>query len=201
MAKQSLARAKLCFAIPNNFNIMQYSTKHEHRPLHIYTSNQIYFITGRTYVKSLLNSSERKREFYKILLKVLNYYNLPIYGFCILDDHYHLLISLIQNVLKEFAQKLHSESAIFFNNLDQTHGRKCFYQYWDYCIRDKKDFFLHFNYIHNNPIKHDYCRNFDGLSGYKFCSYKQWFDKKGEDWMAECLREYPVKDFSISIDD
>ena len=73
---------------------------------------------------------------------------------------------------------------------------KIWYQYWDWIIRNEKDFYTHLNYIHENPIKHGLVKNLEKLANYQFCSYKEWLDKFGEEAMGDIIRIYPVADYS-----
>ena len=70
-------------------------------------------------------------------------------------------------------------------------------QYQDYCIRNEKDFYYHFNYIHHNPVKHKYVNEQSDVLGYEFCSYRKWIEKKGKEWMNDCFEKYPIKDFTV----
>ncbi|MFQ5753938.1 MAG: hypothetical protein ACE5HI_18270, partial [bacterium] len=68
----------------------------------------------------------------------------------------------------------------------------------DYCIRDEKDFWVHFNYIHYNAVKHQYANS---MKEYKFSSYNNWVDKKGENWVLSCFEKYPIIEFQVDGDD
>ena len=93
---------------------------------------------------------------------------------------------------------IHGRTAFRLNQVDGKVGRKVFQNYWDYCIRNKKDFFKHFNYIHNNPIKHGYVNK---MSCYSLSSYNKWLKKKGRAWLIDILTRYPIIDFGLEIDD
>jgi len=83
--------------------------------------------------------------------------------------------------LARFVNMLHSKSTVFLNKLDSTPGREIWYQYWDRCIRNEKDFWKHFNYIHNNPIKHRYVKNLGDFSNYQFSSFNHYLRKQGRE--------------------
>ena len=34
----------------------------------------------------------------------------------------------------------------------------------------------------------------------QFCSYKQWIEKKGEEWISDCFATYPIIDFTVEGD-
>ena len=96
----------------------------------------------------------------------------------------------------KFIQYIHRESSRLINKLDYRSGRKIWFQYWDSSIRNEKDFYTHFNYIHENPIKHGLVRNLDELVDYRFCSYKEWLSKLGDETITDIIRMYPVVDYS-----
>ena len=174
----------------------------KHHPPHIYEDDTFYFLTARTVEKNkLFDTGEKKRIFNRTLKNVLEKYNYLLYAWTILDNHYHLLVKIaIGENLKFFVKDLHSLSAKRINELDGQTGRKVWFQYWDRCIRDEKDFYFHFNYIHHNLVKHGYVKIQDDVLKYPFCSYNQWMEKKGGEWMSDCFAEYPILDFTIEGD-
>jgi REP element-mobilizing transposase RayT len=94
--------------------------------------------------------------------------------------------------LAKFIQYINRDSARIINKLDNCRGRNIWYQYWDRIIRNEKDFYIHFNYIHYNPIKHGLVGNCKKLLDYKFCSYNSWYKKLGASSMKEIIGGYPL---------
>ncbi len=159
-----------------------------HRPLHLtFFDEDIYFITARTYKEELfLFDNQRKKIFKKVFKNLINEYGIKVYAWVILSNHYHLLVEFKKKEeTKLFVNRLHSITATLINRLDNKLGRKIWYQYRERIIRNRIDFLKHFNYIHQNPVKHGLVKNIDELPNYKFCSYKTWLDKMGEEWLAE----------------
>ncbi len=66
------------------------------------------------------------------------------------------------------------------------------YQYVDHVIRNEGNYFRHLNYIHQNPIKHDYVKK---MNNYKFLSVHQFLKEKGKEWLADCFEKYPIVNF------
>lgn len=97
-------------------------------------------------------------------------------------------------ILTEFIRKIHKDTSRLINRLDNSPGRKVWYQYWDYNIRNDKDFWTHFNYILKNPYKHKLVDNLEAGFNYKYSSNPQWFVKYSKDGLYECLYKYPVKE-------
>lgn len=175
----------------------------KHHPKHIYKDETFYFLAARTVGKNkFFNTAEKKKIFRQVLKSILKRYNYLLYAWVVLDNHYHLLMKVtIGENLKFFVKDLHALSAKRINEMDNKIGRKVWFQYWDRCIRNEKDFFFRFNYIHHNPVKHKYFKNQHEALKYKFCSYGQWVDKKGGEWMADCFEKYPIFDFTVEGDD
>ena len=175
----------------------------KHHPLHIYEDDTIYFITARTIEKEkFFNTDEKKKILYQELKKFLEKYYYQLYAWIILDNHYHLLFKTKTGKdLEYFISDLHSASSKNLNKLDNQKGRKVWFQYWDRCIRDEKDFYFHFNYIHHNLVKHGYVGTQEEVFKNQFCSYKHWVNKKGEEWMGDCFERYPIVDFTVEGDE
>jgi len=170
----------------------------EYHPPHIYFDDTIYFITSRTVNKEkFFATNAQKNILYSCLKAGLQKFKIPIYAFAILDNHYHLMIRLSKaGDLPLFIKHLNGRSSFELNKLENKPGRKIWYQYFDRCIRDQVDFWRHFNYIHNNPVKHGQCRNLAEAESYPFSSAGKWVKIKGEEWWLGCFREYPIVDFT-----
>ena len=173
-----------------------------HHPPHIYLDNSIYFITARTYRKEkIINTDQKKKILFENLWNEFIKIGYKLYAWVILDNHYH--IEFETNFGKDLGKVLnfvHGRTAFEINKMDNTRGRKVFQNYMDYCIRNEKDFYQHFNYIHHNPVKHKYMKEQRDVLDYKFCSYKNWIKKKGKEFMAECFEKHSVRDLTVSGD-
>ena len=180
---------------------MVYYPNKFHQPPHIYLDNTIYFISVHTFDDLPSLNDKRKKELLKLVLELLEKYNFNLFAYAILENHYHLLLKVLNaKYLADLFQNLHGSLSFKWNKEDNLEGKKNFQSYWDYCIRDEKDFWMHFNYIHQNPIKHGLVKNLDELKNYKFCSYSQWLKDKGEEWMCEIWAGYPIVDYIIPND-
>ena len=175
----------------------------KHHPLHIYKDETIYFVTARTIKKEkFFNTGEKKKILLQALKKSLEDYRYLPFAWIILSNHYHLLFKAKKGEdLGHFISSLGSLSSKDLNKLDDKKGRNIWFQYWDYCPRNEKDFYQHFNYIHHNPVKHGYVKIQDDVLKYPFCSYNQWMAKKGEEWMSDCFATYPILDFTVEGDE
>jgi putative transposase len=104
-------------------------------------------------------------------------------------------------MLGKLMNSINGSSSYYINKLDNQRGRKIWYSYWDTCIRNKNDFFIRFNYIHNNPIKHGLINTFDNLRFYDFSSYIYYLKTKGQEWLTDTFMSYPIADYIDEYDD
>ena len=76
--------------------------------------------------------------------------------------------------LVELIRKLHKDTAREINKQDKEKSRKIWYQYHDYNIQNKPDFWRHFNYIIQNPLKHKLVKNLEESYLYPYSSNPTW---------------------------
>jgi len=90
-------------------------------------------------------------------------------------------------------------SAIRVNKLDRAAGRRVWYQYWDRFPRTEAEFWTYFNYIHQNPIKHEYVPKLEDvhqtLVQYAFSSYHYYLCEYGEAFLTDVWQQYPPADY------
>ena len=230
---------------------VKFSSRNIHRPLHIY-GRCFYFLTARTlYGKNHFALERNKEMFVKVLKESVERFNIKIYSWVLLDNHYHMIMSLptdftiaqsvrsneefaesvnderlfkmsganfesigdktdfaiaqcirprkIENskyLLVEFVRKLHKDTARNLNKAGSMPGRKIWYQYWDYSLRNIPDFWKHFNYIVQNPLKHGLVKKLSEAYYYKYSSNPAWLEGFGKDGMWESFTKYSVRDWT-----
>ena len=173
-----------------------------HRPPHIVFNNTIYFVTARTVDQAPYFDSNSKKNIFCLCLKAgLLKFQIALYAWVLLNNHYHLLFKIKKGEdLSKFINFLNGKNSFELNKSENTIGRKIWYQYWDHCIRDETDFWKYLNYIHQNPVKHGLCKNLAEAFGYPFSSAKNWIKMKGEGWLYSCFEKYPVIDYTNGVD-
>lgn len=176
---------------------------HNHHPLHVYCGS-LYFISARTYNGvEYFNDDICCRIFLKRFNVLVKHYEFKIFAWVLLHNHYHLLMQINEGqeeskkyLLSEFFRKLHSQTASILNQVDHAPARQIWYQYWDWCIRNEEDFWYHFVYLLQNPLKHGLTTNWPDTFNYKFSSNPQYLKNKGEEYLHDMLAYYPVKDWT-----
>lgn len=175
---------------------MPLQDKINHRPPHLYIDQNWYFITAHTAgMKPLLISKQHKTIWLNEFTLLTHNYSIDIAAWVLLNNHYHLLCYFEKSAqIPEFTKHLHGVTANNLNKFDHKQGRKVWYSYWDHLIRDENDYWTKFNYIHYNPIKHEYVKH---LAEWEFSSYSEILKTNGENWFADCWESYPIISFDF----
>lgn len=122
-----------------------------------------------------------------------NIYNFEIFACVILPDHIHLLLR--PENIDEYPKIIHSIKYSFSENLQKggivippynttkskiKKGDKGIWQrrYWEHTISDEDDLYKHLDYIHYNPVKHNYAKN---VKDWEFSSFSKFVEMKNYD--------------------
>ena len=173
---------------------------YKHAPAHLLLDDTLYMITAAVYKKKpLLMKNEAKKS----LLNAMKYWskklNWELIDWVILDNHYHLLAkSNIGKELPKFIQQIHRESAKEINQLIGYKAEPFWYNYWDTCVQDRKDYFTRMNYILYNPVKHKYVEK---LSNYKWSSFNMRLEKAGIEELQMQFALYNYKNLQLGTED
>ena len=105
-----------------------------------------------------------------------------------LDNHYHLLAQSRRGLdLPRIVRAVHGRTGF------AIHGRtgcdlRVWWNYWDYCPRDERDYYRHLNYLLWNPVKHGYVTR---LRDWPHSSFHSLLDKFGAARLRVQFRDYP----------
>jgi len=167
----------------------------KHIPFHLYVNEGIYFVTSGTINKNRFFDNDNKLD---IILKRLNLavkkFNLKLYAWVILSNHYHILFNLkLGKELSKLIRFINGGSAFDLNKLEDRLGRKIWWNYWDRNIREESSLYKRINYIHHNPVKHGYVKQ---NKNYKYSSYSYYKEKYGDEFLYDIESRYPIIDFT-----
>jgi len=167
-----------------------------HHPPHVYIDNSWYFITAHTFGPEFpLKNHNSKRFWLEKLRELAKQFDIKIYANVLLDNHYHLMGFIPDSrILAKFIHRLHGATSYYINKIENRSGRKIWHNYWDRIIRDENEFYTKFNYIHYNPVKIGYVSD---LKEWEFSSYNNYLSNKGEEWIQDCWRTYPIREYNF----
>jgi putative transposase len=133
-------------------------------------STQNHFVTFSCYHRRPLFQPDASKAIFETALeRTRRKFNLRVYGYVVMPEHVHLLLGepeqgLLSEALKSFKQgvsrRLLGDTEHFWQK-----------RYYDFNIRNARQFSEKLRYIHRNPVKRDLC-------------------KRPEDWEWSSLRHY-----------
>jgi len=163
--------------------------KHINRPIHYYIDDSFYFITGSIYEgRKLLKCDDIKSKLLDYIQQCLVKFNWKLDNWVILDNHYHLLCKSHKGKdLSKIIQNIHSRSGFLIHQRTQCE-KPVWYNYWDYCPRNEKEYLIRLNYLLTNPVKHGYVTD---LKDYTFSSFQTYLKRIGREALVKQFVEYP----------
>ena len=115
-----------------------------------------------------------------------------------LPNHYHLLVETPDlAIVSEVLRKSHSRIATKVNYLQGKKGRKVWYHFNDRFIRNEWHYWATINYVHYNPVKHEYVER---MSDWPWSSVHGHEDTMGMEKLREIWKQYPVRDYGKGWD-
>ncbi len=170
-----------------------------HQPFHLIDGTlKTYLITAANYEhKHVMDDEERRSEFQDKLLAMSRNIDSEVYSWCVLSNHYHLLLKTeIERFSKELS-RLHRGTSIQWNKEDSIPGRKIWYRFSDRAIRNESHFWATVNYINSNPVKHGYVNKADLWS---CSSIHEHLENLGRQKMVKLWNDFPLNDYGKGWD-
>ena len=167
----------------------------------IFVQGHSYFITIVTHDRQhiLIKNIELLRY---VFAESKKFYHYDIVAIVILPDHLHMIIDpkdaneypkIISYLKRKFTylvNKNHeNRNDSFLSESKKKKRESNIWQrrYYEHTIRDEKDFALHLDYIHYNPVKHHYVQSTKEWKYSSFDKYLKlgWYDENWCDFSAE----------------
>jgi putative transposase len=133
------------------------------------------------------------------LLSFLDSLGGKIHAWCILPNHYHVLLHsahILDNVGN--IGRFHDRRSFGWNGEESTRGRKVWHNCAERAIRTERHFWATVNYVHHQPVHHRYCQKW---LEWPFSSAERFLEHFGNDEAARIWREYPLLDYGKDWDD
>jgi putative transposase len=133
-----------------------------------------YFITQVTYQREPWLCSEIGRKSLREAIEKLQIkYPFSIDAFVLLPDHFHCLWTLPPDdhdfsvrmrliktyVTKHYGKELGINRVVSQSRQKRRESNLWQRRFWEHLIRDERDFEIHCDYIHDNPVHHGLCEN------------------------------------------
>jgi putative transposase len=161
------------------------------RPLRVEFENAFYHVINRARNKDRIFNHEHGEEdyesnqFYSVFLKAIEKAHLKfgvvVHAYCLMGNHYHLLIQTPKANLSLVMHLINSEFCSKYNYFTEQDG-SLFKGRYKSILVDSDNYLQHLNkYIHRNPVEAGIVKN---ARDYKWSSYQYYIKPKNKpDWL------------------
>ncbi len=94
-----------------------------------------------------------KAKFIELMASMAKEYKFNIHAFCLMDNHYHILVENMRENLSLGMRQLNAQYASYFNKRHFRVGHLWQDRYKSWYVLDGKYLFTLFKYIESNPVK------------------------------------------------
>ena len=110
-------------------------------------------------------------------------YGITLHNYCLMSNHYHLLIETSTDNLSKFMRQLNMNYAIYFNKKYKRVGHLWQGRFKSWFVTNEAYFYTLMRYIEQNPLKANIVQE---LEAYPYSSYNYFLDA---DNIPECLKQ------------
>jgi putative transposase len=143
-------------------------------------------------------SAGRMTDFEASLLDVCQDLSTAIHAWCVLPNHYHILLKTKSiKALRKQLGLLHGRTSFTWNNEEDTRGRKVWHNCFERKMRSERHYFASLNYVLNNAVHHGYC---DRWQDWHWSNANDYLREMGVERALEIWREYPILDYGSKWD-
>jgi len=148
------------------------------RPYRLQGEGYLYHITSRGDDRKSVYISEYDYEkFLEYLLKAKEKYNFYLYAYCLMNNHYHLLVETKLPNLSRIMQYINTSYSVYYNKKRNRCGH-VFQGRYKSIIVDGDSYFLELTrYIHLNPVRAGMIKT---PEEYKWSSFNEYVKNKRE---------------------
>jgi REP element-mobilizing transposase RayT len=123
------------------------------RKLRIQFEGAIYHVAVRGNARQTIFLDDRDRErFLESLASAVETYGLRLYLFCLMTNHFHLLVETPQGNLSDFMGGLTTSYAVYFNMRHQRSGHLTQGRYGAWLVEGDEYLLRLSRYLHLNPV-------------------------------------------------
>ncbi|WP_096156448.1 transposase [Bacillus sp. FJAT-45066] len=103
--------------------------------------------------QTIFEDNEDKKRFLTTLAKYRDVSNFQLYGYCLMDNHVHLLMKEVEEPIALTIQRISASYVLWYNHKYCRCGHLFQERFKSENVEDKKYFLVVLRYIHQNPIK------------------------------------------------
>ncbi|MGD9153092.1 MAG: transposase [Gammaproteobacteria bacterium] len=159
------------------------------RPLRIEFKNAWYHVMNRgACAQNIFLCNKHRKIFLSLLEDITEIYSIEIHAYCLMGNHYHLLIKTPLANLSRAIRHLNSTYTQRFNKIEGRDGSLFRGRYKSIVVSGFKYLLDVSRYIHLNPVKANIVKK---PEGYYWSSYKNYITQNNNKWLyTEKLLSY-----------
>lgn len=131
-------------------------------------------------------------KFLSLLKDAFKEYKTILHSYCLMTNHYHLLIEITEKNISDVMKRLNSNYSIYFNKKYERTGHLWQGRFHSYFLYDDTHFWNVAKYIERNPIKAKIVSNIDKYEYQSFCQ------RKKSDYVSEVLAGSKIYEMSLT---
>jgi len=142
------------------------------RPLRIQIPGACYHVLSRGLEKrSIFRKKKDYETFQQRLLEAHSRYKIQIYAFCLMPNHYHLLIKTILPNLSIAMKHINGSYLNYFNRAHKRVGPLFQGRFKAFLVEESRYGLILSRYIHQNPVK---AKLASSCMRYPYSSFRYW---------------------------
>lgn len=127
-----------------------------------------HHIYNRGVAKSNVFEDENdKAKFIELMASIAREYKFNIHAFCLMDNHYHILVQNTRENLSSGLRQLNAQYASYFNRRHDRVGHLWQDRFKSWYVLEETHLFTLFKYIENNPVKAGISQK---IGEYRYCA-------------------------------
>ncbi|MGB4439295.1 MAG: transposase [Sedimentibacter sp.] len=115
----------------------------------------------------IFNKNSNKEYFLRKLKEFKDIINFEVYGYVIMDNHYHIVIRTRDVYISSIMHRVNNDFSKFYNISNKRSGHVFQERYSSFLVKDDKYLLSLLRYVHQNPVKANMCKN---VPDYKWSS-------------------------------
>ena len=141
------------------------------------TSGYLHVISQGINREFIFKKENNKREYYKLMIKNMEEFNISILAYCIMSNHVHILVysNKIENISK-YMKVVNTSYAQYYNKINNRVGYVFRDRFKSQSISNERYLYNCISYIHHNPLK---AKIVNTLDEYKYSSYNDYAKRTG----------------------
>ncbi len=151
-----------------------------------------YHIINRGVARRSIFLEDADYEMFLMLLKdMIKSYDIVLHTYCLMPNHYHILLETKQDNISDAIKDLNSYYAVYFNKKYKRSGHLWQGRFSSYFLYDDAHFWIVAKYIERNPIT---ALMVTDISKYKYQSFSLWKQHVDHN---DILENSKIKDMTI----